>query len=322
LKKLMPAVSVIVGHGQMPERQLERVMIDFIGRQYQVLLATTIIESGLDMPSVNTIIVDRADKLGLAQLYQLRGRVGRSSVRAYAHLLVPPLKLMKEKARKRLRAIEEFTELGSGFHLAMRDLEIRGAGNILGARQHGFIEEIGFDLYCRLIEEAVAELKQKEPPGKRVEIRIQTDLDLFIPESYIGEPDLRVEVYRNVAELESFDALDSLSDEITDRYGKYPKAVEDLLDLAACRLLLTDLGAERLLLKQGDLFLEFRDDKIFTKSEIEGWRKRISGKMEFNSARGFSLKLKLERSDGKLLRKTLQSLLGYSRLENREPSVI
>jgi transcription-repair coupling factor (superfamily II helicase) len=322
LKKLMPAVSVIVGHGQMPERQLERVMIDFIGRQYQVLLATTIIESGLDMPSVNTIIVDRADKLGLAQLYQLRGRVGRSSVRAYAHLLVPPLKLMKEKARKRLRAIEEFTELGSGFHLAMRDLEIRGAGNILGARQHGFIEEIGFDLYCRLIEEAVAELKQKEPPGKRIEIRIQTDLDLFIPESYIGEPDLRVEVYRNVTELESFDALDSLSDEITDRYGKYPKAVEDLLDLAACRLLLTDLGAERLLLKKGDLFIEFRDDKIFTKSEIEGWRKRISGKMEFNSARGFSLNLKLERSDGKLLRKTLQSLLGYSRLENREPSVI
>jgi transcription-repair coupling factor (superfamily II helicase) len=226
-------------------------------------------------------------------------------VRAYAHLLVPPLKLMKQKARKRLRAIEEFTELGSGFHLAMRDLEIRGAGNILGARQHGFIEEIGFDLYCRLIEEAVAELKQKEPPGKRIEIRIQTDLDLFIPESYIGEPDLRVEVYRNIAELESFDALDSLSDEITDRYGKYPEAVKDLLDLAACRLLLTDLGAERLLLKNGDLFIEFRDDKIFTKSEIEGWRKRISGKMEFNSTRGF-----------------LQSLLGYSKFESREPSVI
>jgi len=322
LKKLMPAVSVIVGHGQMPERQLEKVMIDFIDRQYRVLLATTIIESGLDMPSVNTIIVDRADKLGLAQLYQLRGRVGRSSVRAYAHLLVPPLKLMKEKARKRLRAIEEFTELGSGFHLAMRDLEIRGAGNILGARQHGFIEEIGFDLYCRLIEEAVAELKQKEPAGKRIEIRIQTDLDLFIPDSFIDEPDLRVELYRNISDVDNFEKLEDLEGEIIDRFGKFPKAVEDLLDLAACRLLLLDLGAERLLLKKGDLFIEFRDDKIFTKDEIEGWRKRIPGKMEFRTAGRFTLKLALEKSDGGLLRKTLRSLLGYSRFESREPSVI
>ena len=273
------------------------------------------------MPSVNTIVIDRADKLGLAQLYQLRGRVGRSSRRAYAHLLVPPLKLMKEKARKRLRAIEEFTELGSGFHLAMRDLEIRGAGNILGAQQHGFIEEIGFDLYCRLVEEAVAELKQKEPPTKKIEIRIQTDLELFIPESYIDVPDLRVEVYRNLAEIDNFEGLESLSTEITDRFGKYPKAVEDLLDLAAGRILLSELGAERLSLKNGELFIEFRKDKTFTKQEIEGWRKRIPGKMEFRSTGGFAVKLKLEKSDGSLLRKTLQSLLGESRLESREHSV-
>jgi len=321
LKKLMPAAGIVVGHGQMPERQLERVMIDFIDKKYQVLLATTIIESGLDMPSVNTIVIDRADKLGLAQLYQLRGRVGRSSRRAYAHLLVPPLKLMKEKARKRLRAIEEFTELGSGFHLAMRDLEIRGAGNILGAQQHGFIEEIGFDLYCRLVEEAIAELKQKEPPRKKIEIRIQTDLELFIPDSYIDEPDLRVEIYRNIAEIDDFESLESLSDEIIDRYGKYPKAVEDLLDLAASRILLSELGAQRLALKNGDLLIEFRQDKTFTKQEIEGWRKRIQGKMEFKSARGFAIKLKLEKSDGNLLKKTLQLLSGRRRLESHEHSV-
>ena len=321
LKKLMPATSIVVGHGQMPERQLENVMIDFIDKKYQILLATTIIESGLDMPSVNTIVIDRADKLGLAQLYQLRGRVGRSSRRAYAHLLVPPLKLMKEKARKRLRAIEEFTELGSGFHLAMRDLEIRGAGNILGAQQHGFIEEIGFDLYCRLVEEAVAELKQKEPPRKKIEIRIQTDLDLYIPDSYIDEPDLRVDVYRNIAEIDNFEKLESLAAEMTDRYGKYPEAVENLLNLSACRLLLSESGAERLSLKGGDLFIEFREDKTFTKSEIEGWRKRIQGKMEFRSARGFAVKLKLEKSDGNLLRKTLQTLFNRGRFESREHSV-
>ncbi|UCC80815.1 MAG: transcription-repair coupling factor [Candidatus Zixiibacteriota bacterium] len=321
LKKLIPAVSIVVGHGQMPERQLERVMLDFIDKKYQVLLATTIIESGLDIPSVNTIVIDRADKLGLAQLYQLRGRVGRSSRRAYAHLLVPPLKLMKEKARKRLRAIEEFTELGSGFHLAMRDLEIRGAGNILGAQQHGFIEEIGFDLYCRLVEEAVAELKQKEPPRKKIEFRIQTDLDLFIPDSYIEEPDLRVELYRNVAEIDSFEKLEILAAEIQDRYGKYPRAVEDLLNLSYCRLLLSDLGAERLSLKNGDLLIEFRQDKTFSRQEIEGWRKRIRGKMEFKSTGGLAVKLKLEKSDGNLLRKTLQTLLGRGKFEGREHSV-
>jgi transcription-repair coupling factor (superfamily II helicase) len=320
LKKLLPSASIIVGHGQMPERQLEKVMMDFINKDYQVLLATTIIESGLDMPSVNTIIIDRADKLGLAQLYQLRGRVGRSSRRAYAHLLVPPLKLMKEKARKRLRAIEEFTELGSGFHLAMRDLEIRGAGNILGAQQHGFIEEIGFDLYCRLVEEAVAELKQKEPPRKKVEIRIQTDLDLFIPDSYISEPDLRVEIYRSISEIEDLEKLESLAAEIADRYGEYPEAIINLLDLSACRIILSELGAERLSLKSGRVFIEFREDKSFTKSEIEGWRKRIQGKMEFKSAKRFALELKLGKSDGNLLKQTLMSLLGRSSHERHEHS--
>jgi transcription-repair coupling factor (superfamily II helicase) len=321
LTKLMPGAAIIVGHGQMPERQLEKVMIDFINKKYQILLATTIIESGLDMPSVNTIIIDRADKLGLAQLYQLRGRVGRSSIRAYAHLLVPPLKLMKEKARKRLRAIEEFTELGSGFHLALRDLEIRGAGNILGAQQHGFIEEIGFDLYCRLLEEAVAEIKQKEPSKKKIDIRIQTDLDLYIPESYISEADLRVELYRNLSEIEDFDRLESFASEIVDRFGKFPGAVENLLNLAAVRLILSDLGAARMSLLKGALLIEFDKDRTFSKSEIEGWRRRIQGKMEFVTGDKFAVKLKLEKSDGKHLRKTLQTLSGYDRFESREPSL-
>lgn len=310
LMKLMPTITIAVGHGQMPKRQLEKVMIDFVAQKYQVLLATTIIESGLDMPSVNTIIIDRADKLGLAQLYQLRGRVGRSSRRAFAHLLVPPLKLMKDKARKRLRAIEEFTELGSGFQLAMRDLEIRGAGNILGAQQHGFIEEVGFDFYCKLLEEAVAELKQKEPPKQKVEIKIQTDLDLYIPESYMDEPDLRVELYRNISDIYETDQLDSLAEEIKDRYGPYPEAVENLLNLTASRILLAELGAELLSFKEGDLYIEFSKERAFSKSEIEGWRNRIQGKMEFISSKVFALKLKLNKPDSGLLIKTLRTLLG------------
>ena len=210
--------------------------------------------------------------------------------------------------------------MGSGFHLAMRDLEIRGAGNILGAQQHGFIEEIGFDLYCRLVEEAVLELKDKESPARNAEIRIQTDLDLFIPESYIEEADLRVEVYKGIAEIDTIDGLDTISSEIEDRYGKYPQAIENLLDLAASRILLSELGAERLSLKNGDLNITFREGRSFSKSDFEGWRKRISGKMEFSSAAGFALKIKLEKSSGELVRKTLMSMLGRSRLKNYEHS--
>ncbi len=308
LKRLLPAIEIGVGHGQMPEHHLEKVMMGFYHKKFQVLLATTIIESGLDIPSVNTIIVNRADKLGLAQLYQLRGRVGRSSRRASAFLLVPPLKSLTEKARKRLRAIEEFTELGSGFHLAMRDLEIRGAGNILGAQQHGFIEEVGFDLYCRLLEEAVAEIRQKGPVSERIDLKIQTDLDLFIPESYIDDPNLRVEIYRDLSDINDPAKVKSLSDELQDRFGQFPTAVENLLNLAHARILAYKLGAEKLIFKRGELFIEFRKNRTFTKTEIEGWRKRINGKMEFKSSDALKLYMKLDNDSSERLKKTLQSL--------------
>ena len=310
LKKLLPFVEIVIAHGQMPEKRLEKVMVDFLAKRYQILLATTIIESGLDMPSVNTIIINRADKLGLAQLYQLRGRVGRSTRRAFAFLLVPPLKLMTEKARKRLRAIEEFTELGSGFYLAMRDLEIRGAGNILGAQQHGFIEEVGFDLYCRLLEEAVAEVRQQAPPRAKMEIKIQTDLDLFIPETYIDDSNLRVELYRTISEIGDHEKLASFSEEIKDRYGPYPEAVKNLLNLAATRMLAYELGANKLVYQGGELSLEFPKERIFTRMEIEGWRKRVTGKMDFKSADGLKMRLRPERSGSESLKKALQSMTG------------
>ena len=310
LKRLLPAVQIGVGHGQMVERSLERVMLNFLEKKYQVLLATTIIESGLDIPSVNTIIINRADKLGLAQLYQLRGRVGRSTKRAFAYLLVPPLKMLTEKARKRLRAIEEFTELGSGYHLALRDLEIRGAGNILGAQQHGFIEEVGFDLYCRLLEEAVAEIKQTGPAPERIELKMQTDLDLFIPEFYVDDPNLRVELYRNISDIRDGDQLRLFAEELSDRFGPLPEALENLLNLAAARILASRLGVQRLVFKNGELFLEFPNDREFTKAEIEGWHKRVQSKMEFKSFDGLKMQVKLKDCTGEILKKTLQALLG------------
>jgi len=308
LKKLVPTVDIVVGHGQMPERTLERVMFDFLNRKYQLLLATTIIESGLDIPSVNTIIVNRADKLGLAQLYQLRGRVGRSSRRAYAFLLVPPLKMLTEKARKRLRAIEEFTELGSGYHLALRDLEIRGAGNILGAQQHGFIEEIGFDLYCRLLEEAVAEIKHKGPAPEKIEMKILTDLDLFLPENYVEDPNLRVEIYRSISDMRDTERLDAFADELKDRFGAFPEAVENLLNLAKARLVAGRLGVERLTFRNGDISLDFLKGRTFDKAEIEGWHRRIHAKMEFKSYDGLKVQIRLKDRSSQALKKTLQAL--------------
>ncbi len=309
LRKLLPTVTIGVGHGQMHERSLEKVMMNFLEKKYQVLLATTIIESGLDIPSVNTIIINRADKLGLAQLYQLRGRVGRSARRAYAYLLVPPLKMLTEKARKRLRAIEEFTELGSGYHLALRDLEIRGAGNILGAQQHGFIEEVGFDLYCRLLEEAVSEIRQTVPAPEKADIKIQTDLDLFVPEEYVDDPNLRVDLYRAISEISSSEKLAAFAEELKDRFGPHPEAVQNLLSLAEVRLLAAKLGVQRLIYKNGELLLEFRKEREFSKPEIEGWHRRVQAKMEFKSFDGLKMSVKPKERGGPVLKKTLQALL-------------
>src|SRR4030042_1824313 len=195
LKKLLPFTRIGVAHGQMEEKILEKVMLAFLDGKYDCLLSTDIIESGLDIPDVNTIIINRADRFGLAQLYQLRGRVGRSNHKAYAYLLIPPFRDLNLKAPKRIRAIQQYTELGSGFYLALRDLEIRGAGNILGPQQHGFIEEIGFDLYCRLLEEAVREIKGEEIK-KVKETKLEIDLDLFISQQYIEDGQQRMEIYK------------------------------------------------------------------------------------------------------------------------------
>lgn len=256
IQKLFPQVALAVGHGRMPESTLERVMSDFQDGSYRILVSTTIIESGLDIANVNTLIVCDADKFGLAQLYQLRGRVGRSSRLAYAYLTYRRDKVVSETARKRLQAIREFTELGSGFKIALQDLEIRGAGNILGAEQHGFIAAVGYDLYCKLLDRAVSELKN-EKREEQIDPRLDLRLDAFLPSAYINGQSLKVELYQRIYNAARIGDLTELSEEMTDRFGSPPGPVRNLLAVAELRILARDLGVEHIH-QQKEMLVRFR----------------------------------------------------------------
>lgn len=283
LKKIVPQVEIAVAHGQMHEKSLEGIMLAFLAGRFQVLLSTSIIESGLDIPTVNTIIINRADRFGLAQLYQLRGRVGRSSVHARAYLLTPAYRLLKEDARKRLRAIEAHADLGSGFALAMKDLEIRGAGNILGPQQSGFIEEVGFDLYTRLLEEAVAELKGEEViriPDTRLEI----DIEILIPDQYMNINQQKVEVYQKIAGARTLEEIESIRDNVEDRFGKAPQSVENLFEAAAVRVSAFANEVKKVRIRSGMVELLLKEDKKLKRKEIESWRREVDYPMEFSFA--------------------------------------
>ena len=232
LRALVPDARITVAHGQMDEARLERVVQDFWEHEADVLVCTTIVESGIDMPTVNTLVVDRSDLLGLAQLYQLRGRVGRRGQRAYAYLLHPPDRVLSEEAYERLKTIGEFTDLGSGFKIAMRDLEIRGAGNLLGAAQSGHIAAVGFDLYCQMVTEAVGELKG-EPVSEPVDVTIDLPVDANLPREYVARDDVRMEAYRRLAAVTADADVDDIRDEWEDRYGPPPPPAVALLDVGA-----------------------------------------------------------------------------------------
>jgi transcription-repair coupling factor (superfamily II helicase) len=234
LRALVPEARIGIAHGQMDEAGLERVVLDFWEGKFDVLVCTTIIESGIDMPTVNTLVVDRADQLGLGQLHQLRGRVGRAGQRAYAYLLFPPDQVLSEEAYERLRTIGEHTELGSGFKIAMRDLEIRGAGNLLGGDQSGHIAAVGYDLYVQMVSEAVAELKG-ETPKEPAEIKLDLPVTANLPAEYVQREDLRLEAYRRLATVTSHDEVDDIESEWTDRYGPLPEPARALLRIAHLR---------------------------------------------------------------------------------------
>ncbi|MBN2176377.1 MAG: transcription-repair coupling factor [Demequinaceae bacterium] len=242
LNDLVPEARIGIAHGQMAEHQLEQVMVDYYERRYDVLVCTTIVESGLDIPNANTLIVERADKLGLGQLHQLRGRVGRGRERAYAYFLYPPDRTMTETAHDRLQTIAAHTDLGSGTAVAMRDLEIRGAGNLLGAQQSGHIEGVGFDLYMRMVGEAVESFRGGAPE-EVTPVTIDLPLDAHIPQTYIGHERLRLEAYRKIAAIEDGESITAVEDELVDRYGEMPEVVRNLFSITALRL---DLAARGL----------------------------------------------------------------------------
>ena len=281
IAELVPEANVAYAHGQMKETELENIMYRFINGEIDVLVSTTIIETGLDISNVNTMIIHDADNMGLSQLYQLRGRVGRSNRTAYAFLMYRRDKMLKEIAEKRLAAIKEYTELGSGFKIAMRDLEIRGAGNLLGAEQHGHMEAVGYDLYCKMLNESVKELKGETQPEEEFDTVIDLDIDAFIPERYIKNEFQKLDVYKRIATIESEEEYDDMLEELMDRFGEPPKAVQNLLAVAnlkamAHRAWLTEIA------QKGDQirFTMFERAKA-DPAGIELLVKESKGKMKF-----------------------------------------
>ena len=257
MQRLVPEARVVVGHGQMDEDALERAMLDFVARKFDVLLATTIVENGLDIPNANTIIINRADRYGLSQLYQLRGRVGRSDRPAYAYLLIPPEDNLSPVAKKRLAAIKEFSDLGSGFRVAALDLEIRGAGNLLGGEQSGHIETVGFEMYMKLLEETVRELKGEELEDD-VRATVNLRVDLRIDASYVPDMNQRLMLYRKVAAARRDEEIDRVLEEAADRYGPLPDSVLNLADYGRIRVMADRLGIETIDREGRTVVLKFR----------------------------------------------------------------
>ncbi|MCK8817026.1 transcription-repair coupling factor [Natroniella sulfidigena] len=259
IKNLVPEAEIAVAHGQMSELKLEKLMLDFLEGKFDILVCTTIIETGLDISNVNTIIINRADKMGLSQLYQLRGRVGRSNKVAYAYLLYEQDQILSEIAEKRLKAIKEFTKLGSGFKIAMRDLEIRGAGNILGPEQHGHIEAIGFSLYCKLLEDAITEL-QTEGEEQEEEIELELKVDAYLSEDYIPDSKQKIEIYKKIDALETEEECDELVKELKDRFGQLTQEVIILLELAKIKIRGNKLAIAEIKEKAERVTLKFFED--------------------------------------------------------------
>lgn len=260
LQALVPDARIEVAHGQMAEGQLETIMNNFINGDYDILICTTIIESGLDMPNVNTIIVEDADRMGLSQLYQIRGRVGRSNRLAYAYITYKKDKVLSEIAEKRLQAIKEFTEFGSGFKIAMRDLEIRGAGNLLGPEQHGHMESVGYDMYCKLLDEAVRELSGEPMRERELEVTIDINISAYIDDSYINSESQKIEMYKRIASIQDEQDVLDVEDELTDRYGDMPAAVRNLVQIAHIKTLARACGFSSLQEKNGAVVLQYRNN--------------------------------------------------------------
>lgn len=312
VQSLVPEARMAIAHGQMKEDELEQVMLDFMGGEYDVLICTTIIENGLDIPNVNTLVVKEADMMGLAQLYQLRGRVGRSNRLAYAYFTFRRDKVLGEAAEKRLAAIRELTELGSGFKIAMRDLEIRGAGNILGAEQHGHIAAVGFDLYARLLEEAVREARGEEV-SPAVDTSIELPVEAYIPDIYIADTNQKVEIYKRIAGLSGLAGLSDLEEELIDRFGPLPVPVQNLLAVAKVRVQAGRLKVKNISLLPGQYRLMFAQGPALTGEALVAVGRHYPNRVKYAWAGDeFEVKLRLAgdgRAEGRRLLTQLEEFL-------------
>lgn len=300
ISRVVPDARVLVAHGQMPPEQLEQAIVDFANHDYDVLLSTTIIESGIDMPNVNTMIVNNAQNFGLSELHQLRGRVGRSSRKAFCYLMVPPGTPLTPVARRRLQAIESFSDLGSGIHVAMQDLDIRGAGNLLGAEQSGFIADLGYEAYQKILKEAVTELTTQEFAGATLaqnndsdddnpdafvaDCVIESDLELLLPADYVPQESERIALYRELDSIDRPDALADFADRLRDRFGAIPPVAEELLKIPMLRRVARSLGIEKVALKQSTMYIYFVDDsnKAYYQSPMFG---RLLNYLQANPSR-------------------------------------
>lgn len=268
VSRIVPHARIAIAHGQMKEHELEKAMLKFMNKEVDVLICTTIVESGLDIASVNTIIINRAHTFGLAQLYQLRGRIGRSKTRAYAYLLIPDEKLLTPDARKRLRVIQELSELGSGFKLAAHDLEIRGAGSLLGAEQTGHIAALGFDMYCQIIEQTVRELKG-QPLEEEFYPQIDMQVSAHFPEEYIPDTRQRLDMYKRLMSAKDFAQLMDAEDEMKDRYGNMPTEAENIVSLGELKLIATQLRIQQIQASDGIVSVMFDDSSPVSDKEIK-----------------------------------------------------
>ncbi len=282
VSKLVPEANVSFAHGQMKERELEKIMFDFINGEIDVLVSTTIIETGLDISNVNTMIIHDADRLGLSQLYQLRGRVGRSNRTAYAFLMYKRDKMLKEIAEKRLQAIREFTELGSGFKIAMRDLEIRGAGNILGAQQHGHMEAVGYDLYCKMLNDAVKALKGEIDGDELYDTTVDIDIDAYIPATYVKSEYQKLDIYKRIASIENEEEYSDMQEELTDRFGEIPNTVINLLDIALIKAMAHKVYITQIEHKNKNLVLTLYNKAKLDVNKIPELVKEYDNKLKFS----------------------------------------
>jgi transcription-repair coupling factor (superfamily II helicase) len=310
VQELAPDAKVVVGHGQMSEDRLEKVMITFYEAESDILVSTSIVENGLDIPNVNTLIVYDADYFGLSQLYQLRGRVGRSDRLAYAYFTYRKDKILTEVAEKRLQAIKEFTELGSGFKIAMRDLEIRGAGNLLGAEQSGQMLNVGFEMYCRLLEEAVNELKDIPVKLRVAEPAIDLAVEAYITDTYISDGMQKIEVYQRIAASWTDEDLNEIYDEMIDRFGNMPEAVHSLLTIARIKNLARALTMQSIIQIKDRVLLTFTNQSEVDPIKVVAMIKEYRGKVMLTPGENPVITVRVTGLQGDRILNVIQEVLG------------